>query len=202
MQEQNQQNDSINRILALIFLSTLSILFLIGAIISFPKKQPINIAQKNIKNIQNDVEKGNWFVLNAKDYKVVNHKKPFAEFKNTNSTYLTSETYYYFNVLVKNQNNENFIMAIRTKNKILDIQNGKNINLYGMVLRLNKETKEKQLLQLKEYNYKDIPILFICLNDNDDTKESNYGMFFMFLIMAIISKELFNKILKKEKIQK
>ena len=181
-----------NRILALVFIGFLFILFIFVSLLSFPAKV-INIHECD-KSFLSKHTKG-YYCLEAGDYEILNE---FGSYVTGNSNELkpSTTTYYYFNVLATDVNGEQFIMAVRTRNKTDKLRSGNSIYLYGMVSDLDDELQEKQTDSLGHSN---IEVISVCLNDNDTSASGNLEQSVLMFILALISAALFIFIYSKDK---
>lgn len=163
----------------LIFCVITLIIFVLGAIINIPTNSPTDIAKLGVNSFNNH-KLGKYYYLYPNDYTVLGK---FSEFTTIDSTYMLAETYYYFNVLVTDNNGKQFIMAVCTDNKTKYLEGGVGVTLYGMVSDLEDDTKAEQL---KYVNTRIIEVLPKCLNDTDTTPSINITALVVCTIISVL----------------
>lgn len=176
---------------AIIFCVIILIIFVLGATMNIPTSSPTDIASLGVNSFNNH-NLGKYYYLYPDDYTVLCN---FDEFVTTDSTYMLTKIYYYFNVLVTDNSGEQFIMAVRTDDKTEYLKSGTRVTLCGMVSDLEDDVKDKQL---KYVNESTIDVIPKCLNDNDTTPSTNKSVAIICTIISILDIILIMFLYKKK----
>lgn len=169
-----------NKMTAIIFCLFLLVIFTIAAMVSWPMGKNVDIREEG-KEAFGEL-RGRWFSLEADTYEVIGE---FAEFTTHHSVFFYPIKYYYFNVLVTDEQGHQFIMAVRVGKKTETLREGKNVGLYGMISPLDEGRKEAQINSLYEVANKN-DIYNISLNDNDSSVINQFMKSVFFIFWAIL----------------
>lgn len=153
-----------------------SIIFVAGALASFPGSRVINL--NNINSSDLSVSYKHWYELNEDEYQVINK---IGETTVTDSTFLTPATHHYFNVLVNQSDGNDYMIAVKTGEKSSLLLEGQTPELFGMVSAFDISELDYQTDTFNAENSQ------FCLNDDGKYYSGRYRTSIFLAIVAFIN---------------